>query len=287
MKMRGQCVSCLMRRILMEINEVDPSKEMEVMEACTVMLGQEFRAGVVSAECATKIHRLAYDLLGADPYIRLKRGSNEQAQSLFPRAEEFVNDAPDAFRAAVLCSIIGNVLDYGIHKELDRPDFLLRSFESLLEEGLGVDHTARLKEHLEKAESVLYFPDNAGEIVFDQLLIREIKKLGAEITLVAKGEPILTDVTLEDVRDLGIDKQVDRVITTGGFAVGFPFWAMSLELEDAIESTDLIISKGMGNFECFTEIEHGPIAYLMRTKCLPVAEALDAPFDKNVAMVFD
>jgi uncharacterized protein with ATP-grasp and redox domains len=62
---------------------------------------------------------------------------------------------------------------------------------------------------------------------------------------------------------------------------------MTPELKEAIQSTDFIISKGMGNFECFTEIGHGPIAYLLRTKCLPVAEALDAPFDKNVAIVFD
>ena len=132
MKMRGECISCLMRRILMEINEVDPSKEMEVMEACTIKLGEEFRDGVVSAECATKIHGLAYELLGTDPYIRLKQKSNEQALALFPRAKDFVGNSQDPFRAAVLCAIIGNVLDYGIHKELDKPDFLLKSFERLL-----------------------------------------------------------------------------------------------------------------------------------------------------------
>jgi uncharacterized protein with ATP-grasp and redox domains len=287
MKMRGQCIGCLMRRILMEINEVDPSREMEVMEACTIKLGEEFRDGVVSAECATKIHKLAYDMLGADPYLRLKKKSNEQALALFPRAEEFVEAAADTFKAAVLCSIIGNVLDYGIHKDLDKPDYLTNTFETLLQEGMAIDHTDRMKAHLEKADNVLFFPDNAGEIIFDRLLVREIKGYDVEITMVPKEEPILTDVTVEDVTALGLNGQVDKVMGTGGFAVGFPFWNMTRELRAAIEGTDFIISKGMGNYECFTEIEHGPIAYLMRTKCIPVAEALDAPFDKNVAMVFD
>lgn len=287
MKMRGECISCLMRRILMEINEVDPSKEMEVMEACTSLLGQEFHDGVVSAECATKIHKLAYGLLGTDPYIRLKRKSNEQAMALCPQVKDYVEGAADPFKAAVLCSIIGNVLDYGIDKKLDKPDYLLSSFERLLEEGLGVDQTEKIKAYLERADKVLFFPDNAGEIVFDQLLLREIKKFGVEITLVVKGEPILTDVTMEDVHALDLDEQVDKVITTGGFAVGFPFWDMKPDLKKAIEKTDFIISKGMGNFECFTEINTGPIAYLMRTKCRPVADALDAPLDRNVAMVFE
>jgi uncharacterized protein with ATP-grasp and redox domains len=224
-------------------------------------------------------------MLGQDPYLNLKKRSNEQAQSLFPKAKEYVENSPDPFRAAVLCSIIGNVLDYGIHKELDKPDYLLNKFDSLVEEGLAVDQTPEIKQLLEKGGSVVYFPDNAGEIIFDQLLLEQIRKFDVEITMVVKGEPILTDVTIEDSVALGLDRQVDKIITTGGFAVGFPFWNMNSELRETIDSADFIISKGMGNFECFSEIECPPVAYLMRTKCIPVAEALDAPFEANVAIL--
>lgn len=268
----------------MEIYEVDPSKEMEVMEACTRLLGQEFYDGVPSSVCATKIHRLAYEMLGQDPYLNLKKRSNEQAQALFPKAKEYVENSDDPFRAAVLCSIIGNVLDYGIHKDLDKPDYLLKMFDSLVEEGLAVDQTGEMKRLLEKDGRVLYFPDNAGEIIFDQLLLEQIRKFDVEITMVVKGEPILTDVTMEDALALDMDKQVDKIISTGDFAVGFPFWDMTPELKDVIDSADFIISKGMGNFECFSEIDCPPVAYLMRTKCIPVAEALDAPFEANVAI---
>lgn len=287
MKMRAQCVPCVTRRILMEINEVDPSREMEVMTECVKVLASGMYDGVSSSECATKVHRKAYDMLGEDPYSKLKAKSTEQAERLVPRARGFVESSDDPFRAAVLCAIVGNVLDYGIDKRLDEPGYLTRHFDSLLKEGLAVDHTTRLKELLGKAESVVFMPDNMGEILFDMLLLERMRGFPGKITMIVKGEPILTDVTLPDALALGLDKKVDRLITTGGFAVGFPFWDMTGELREALESADLIIAKGMGNFECLTELDLRPVAYLMRTKCQPVADASGAPFGASVAIVVE
>ncbi len=287
MKMRAQCVPCITRRILMEINEVDPSREMEVITECTKVLAENICPGVTSSGCATKVHAKAYEMLGTDPYAKLKEKSNAQAAELMPRARNFVESSDDPFRAAVLCSIVGNVLDYGIDKKLDEPGYLLGHFEELLREGLAVDHTPRMKDILEKAENVIFMPDNMGEILFDQLLIEQLKKFDVSLTMIVKGEPILTDVTLPDAIALGLDRQVDRIITTGGFAVGFPFWNMTDELRQALENADFIISKGMGNFECLTETDYRPLAYLMRTKCEPVAEASGAPIRSNVAIVVE
>ena len=269
----------------MEINEVDPSREMEVMTECVKTLADGMYEGVSSSECSSKVHRKAYEMLGTDPYAKLKEKSNAQAAQLMPRAREFVESSPDPFRAAVLCSIVGNVLDYGIDKKLDEPGYLLGHFDDLLKEGLAVDHTSRMREILEKANNIIFMPDNMGEILFDQLLIAQLRKFDVNITMVVKGEAILTDVTLPDALAMGLDKQVDKIITTGGFAVGFPFWDMTDELRQALENADLIISKGMGNFECFTETKYRPLAYLMRTKCQPVADASDAPLSANVALV--
>ena len=287
MKMRAQCVPCITRRILMEINEVDPSREMEVMTQCVKVLGENIYDGVSSSECATKVHAKAYEMLGTDPYAKLKEKSTAQASELMPRAREFVETAEDPFMAAVLCSIVGNVLDYGIDKKLDEPGYLVGHFEDLLKEGLAVDHTPRMKEILEKAENIIFMPDNMGEILFDQLLIEQLKRFDVKITMIVKGAPILTDVTMPDAIALGLDRQVDNIITTGGFAVGFPIWDMSDELKNALESSDFINSKGMGNFECFTEVDYKPLVYLMRTKCQPVAETSGAPIRSNVAIVVE
>jgi len=269
----------------MEIDQVDPSREMEILTECVKTLADNIYEGVSSSECATKVHRKAYDMLGTDPYAKLKEKSNRQAAQLLPRARKFVEKSKDPFHAAVLCSIVGNVLDYGIDKKLDEPDYLLKSFDSLLEEGLFIDHTARMRKILEKSKNIIFMPDNMGEILFDQLLLEQLRKFPVKITMVVKGEAILTDVTMDDALALGLDKQVDGIITTGGFAVGFPFWDMTEELRKAFESADLIIAKGMGNFECFTETNYKPLAYLMRIKCQPVAEASGAPIRSSVAIV--
>jgi len=287
MKMRAQCVPCVTRRILMEINEVDPSREMEVMAECVKVMADGIYNGVASSECATKVHRKAYDMLGTDPYAKLKEKSTAQATQLLPKARKFVEESTDPFRAAVICAIAGNVLDYGIDKRLDEPGYLVKHFDALLGEGLAIDHTDRLKEILSTAKNIVFMPDNMGEILFDQLLIEQLKKFDVKITMAVKGEAILTDVTLPDALSLGLDKQVDRIITTGGFAVGFPFWDMSEELRKTFEGTDLIISKGMGNFECFTETSYRPIAHLMRVKCQPVAEASGAPLGTSAAIVVE
>lgn len=287
MKMRAQCVPCVTRRILMEIDQVDSSREMEVMTECVKVLAEGMYPGVSSSECATKVHRKAYEMLGTDPYAKLKEKSTAQAKELVPKARKFIEKSKDPFWAAVLCSIVGNVLDYGIDKRLDEPGYLVKHFDSLLEEGLAIDHTARMREILEKSKNIVFMPDNMGEILFDQLLIKQLRKFDVDITMVVKGEPILTDVTMKDAKNLGLDKQVDKIITTGGFAVGFPFWAMTDELKMIFESTDLIISKGMGNFECLTETDYTHIAYLMRIKCQPVADASSAPLSTSVALMVE
>ena len=287
MKMRPECIPCVTRRILMEINEVDPSRAMEIMVECVHVLSDNIYDGVSSSECATKVHKKAYDLLGVDPYLAHKEKSNAQALELYPRAKEFVESSDNPFRAAVLCAITGNVLDYGIDKKLDEPGYLLNHFDELLKDDLFIDHTERMKELIQQSEKIVFMPDNAGEIIFDQLLLEQIRKLDVEITMIVKGEAILTDVTVEDAYELGLDKQVDKIVSTDDFAVGFPFWNMSDNLRETLESADFIIAKGMGNFECFTEVDYRPLAYLMRTKCQAVADAAGAPVRSNVAIVIE
>ena len=99
--------------------------------------------------------------------------------------------------------------------------------------------------------------------------------------------PALHILLFECRAGAGLDKQVEKIISTGGFAVGFPFWDMTNELKTAFENTDFIVSKGMGNFECFTETNYKPLAYLMRIKCIPIAEASGAPLRSSVAIVVE
>jgi hypothetical protein len=118
--------------------------------------------------------------------------------------------------------------------------------------------------------------DNVREIVYDGLLIEQMRKLGARVTLVVRGAPILTDATMEDVWEFGLDKVADGVTTTGSNAIGIKLDEIPAELRDILPRASLIIAKGMANYEMLSEYSFKPVAYLMRVKCAPVAESVGA-----------
>ena len=280
--MSPECVPCLIRRVLFETMEVDPSKSVETVKYASAELGRLFGPDVCSAVVATQVHRGVYDILGDDdPYKGLKAKSNEVALELYPAAERFVSKARDKLRASFLCAVVGNVLDFGIGTGFDHPESLRKEFRNLLGEGLGHDDTPGIRKLLEGGADVAYLLDNCGEVVFDRLALKQLKRLGARVTLVLKEEPILTDVTMRDIGGLGLEGLVDEIVEAPGFAVGVDLGSMEGEFGDMLRGKDLVIAKGMANFESLSETDLAPIAYLLRTKCAPVAQNIGLPKDIN------
>jgi hypothetical protein len=281
-----------MKRIIFEANQSTKDKELrtEVIQKSCKLLAELYDPNVCSASIATKVHRLVYDTLGdEDPYKKLKNTSNEIALSLVPRAEKLIKNSKEPLKTSMICSIIGNLMDYGIEGASNRPELLLEVFDKSIEEGLGYDDYDKLKELLSKSKKVLLFTDNCGEVVFDKLLCIELKKAFPDIylTLVVKGEDILSDATMEDAISLGFDKIVDEILTTGCFAVGLDFNKLPKELENSLKESDLIICKGMANYEAFSETDYRPTAYLMRTKCNAIANSIGIPVNINAIKVFE
>ncbi len=288
MRMSPECVPCLIRRVLFETMEVDPSKSVDTVKYASAALGRLFGPDVCSAVVATEVHKGVYELLGDDdPYKDLKAKSNEVALELYPSAERFVTKSKDKLRAAFLCAVVGNVLDFGIGSGFDHPGTLKKEFGNLLDEGLGHDDTPKLRKHLRKGAKVAYLLDNCGEVVFDRLALEQLKKLGVGVTLVVKEEPILTDVTLDDIHGLGIETLVDRIVEAPGFAVGIDLASIEWKFGNMLRDHDLIIAKGMANFESLSETDLAPIAFLLRTKCTPVADNIGLKKDINAVKLFE
>lgn len=287
MKVHPECAQCLLKRILYEAEAggADINEQYRATQIALKALAEKFSPSICSAEIATGVHRAVYEMLGKDPYAELKKKSNEISLKLLPKARKMVEESDDPFRTAVLCSITGNVLDFGIRSDFANADVFLEKFDHLCDEGLGYDETERMKE-MSRNANVAYLTDNCGEVVFDTLLIEQLKKLGSHITLVVRGEPILTDATMEDVKLLGMEKMVDEVMTTERFAVGIPFWDMPEKLDRVLRESDLIIAKGMANYETLSERDYRPIAYLLRTKCRPVASSMGLKKDINAVKIY-
>ncbi len=284
MKIHPRCAPCLLSRVQFEaeLSTDDITLQKKAVLAGIEVLRKYLVDGAPATHLSTRIHREAYRILGdIDPYRLKKQQSNEAARKLLPYARDFVA-GKDSFRRAVLVSIVGNSFDFGVlgfdaDKEIGK-EMILKQFER----GLDVDDSDKMKQLL---GNVVYLADNCGEIIFDILLFEEIKKMGGRITLVVRGAPILNDVTMKEVIELGLDKKVDRVMTTGSNAIGVCLEEAPGELVEALKSASLVISKGMANYETMSEYGFRPIAYLLKTKCESVAEAMGLSKNMNVARV--
>jgi len=278
MKMNPRCTYCLLSRVHFQskLSTDDEDLISKTIKECLGVVNKYYSPEAVSASIATKVHRKCYEVLkDNDPYAVTKKLISQASLKVLPLAKEKIyENSPDnreLFKRAVLASVIANYFDFGIMGFDASEDKFEAAFLKFFERGLDVDDTPKM---LGLLQDVVYIADNCGEILFDMLVFDIIKKLGGKITLVVRGGPILTDVTLEEVKEFEIDKKVDRVLTTGSNAVGVLIEEAPAELLKAMKDATLIISKGMANYETLSEHNFGPVAYMLLTKCECVAEDL-------------
>lgn len=198
------------------------------------------------------------------------------ALKLLPKLRREVESSDDPLISAAHFAIAGNIIDLGAKNGLTEQD-ILAAIEHAASEPLTGDLDA-FGQAVQSAVSILYLCDNAGEIVFDHLLIEQ---LGPErVTAAVRGKPIINDATLDDACDAGLDRLVP-LIGNGSDAPGTVLEDCNEEFRAAFESADLIISKGQGNFETLSDNDR-PIFFLFKAKCPVVAERAGVPLGTPV-----
>ena len=287
MRHAPECIPCLMGRVLFQSRLPDNGKEADSMEAALKTCARVVSKEPNSARMATFVHKSSYEALGVkDPYHDLKVRADETAARYAQRVADFIDDSGDRFRAAVKIAILGNIMDFGAGIAIESPEEFDDIFEDLLEMDLTVDETEVMKVILSGEGTVIYFFDNCGETIFDMPLIQLIRENGNRVVGVVRGEPILNDATMDDAKRVGLDKHVDRMLTTGAFAIGVDMRKIGKDLKEEMKAADLIIAKGMANLESLGEEKlPAPIAYLLKAKCQPVASELGTSLGANVAKV--
>ncbi|MCD6431845.1 DUF89 family protein [Candidatus Bathyarchaeota archaeon] len=289
MKVEAECAACIVNRAVAEAMEAttNPALRFRVMVELFKLLSREFKPTAVPAYLGTKRDRLIKRITGNDnPYGREKRRSNEKALKLLPYARKIVEEGytqRDRFKRACLCAIVGNIIEFHIPGHKFTYGGLRKLFRDAGKD-MVIDDVNKVYELTKKAQTVLYLTDNAGEIVFDTLLVEQLKNMGVTVIVGVKGGPVLNDATLEDAEVSGMSKIADKVITTGTDAVGLMLKEFSKEFLEVYDSVDLVFAKGMGYAETLTEYKlKKPHVLLFRTKCNPVANFFGVPRDKNVA----
>ena len=282
MKVFPECIPCLVSRVLYEsrLSTNDITTQLKAQEAAVKALCNAGIDGPI-ALLSTDVHRAVYRVLGdEDPYREVKRLANETAVKLLPTVRSNIQMSNDPFRSAVIAAIIGNTFDFGVLGFDVATDNFEREVATIYQHGLDIDDTDAIKKLV---KDVVYIADNVREIVYDGLLVEQLRTLGGRVTLVVRGGNILTDATIEDVWEFGLDKVADRVLTTGSNAIGIKLDEISAELSDILPRASLIIAKGMANYEMLSEYPFRPVAYLMRVKCAPVAESVGARVGDYIA----
>ncbi|MBQ7979449.1 MAG: DUF89 family protein [Candidatus Methanomethylophilaceae archaeon] len=286
MRIQTDCVPCLMKRILFQSGLNEGSDERRSVEEGLKVFAQGFDYSRKSVDVATEVHRASYAVLGRDPYHDLKVRADEVAGGFMDLAQRYVDGSEDKLRACLMVSVIGNIMDFGSTGGIDDPEEFEPIFQNLIDQGLGLDDSDRIAEILDRPGTIVYMFDNCGETQLDKILIRYLRSRGKRIVGVVRGEPILNDVTAEDAVRSGLDKELDRMLTTGTFYVDIDWNNVPEELMDEIRGCDLILAKGMGNFESLSdEVLPVPVAHVLSTKCKPVADSIGVPHDLNVVYV--
>lgn len=286
MRVHPDCVPCLMKRILFQSRLVPGSDERTSVENGLKVFAEGFSYDKKSVDLATEVHRASYAVLGKDPYHDLKVRADIIAEKFMGMAQDYVDSSDDKLRACLMVSVIGNIMDFGSTGGIDNPEQFEPIFQKLIDQGLGRDDSDRIRAVLDKPGTIVYMFDNCGESQLDKIFIRYLRAHGKRVVGMVRGEPILNDVTYEDAIRSGLDKEVDLLLTTGTFYVGIDWRDVPEDLMKEIENCDLIIAKGMGNYESLSdEVLPVPVVHVMRTKCAPVAESIGMPLDQNVVYV--
>jgi uncharacterized protein with ATP-grasp and redox domains len=236
-------------------------------------------------ELSKEVHKIIRNITKSkDPYKKVKDTSNKMAKEQYPHLKEMVVKAEDPLLMAVKLSIAGNVIDFGTsNNRFNVEDMLNNAVKK------DFDDVAyqQFKKSLYNTKTILYLGDNTGEIFFDKLLIEELLKQGKEVTYVVRANPIINDATMEDARFAEIDKLVNVIDGDAGqkhSAPGVVLNYSSKRFLDIFESSDMVLSKGQGNYEGLSNVNRD-IFFMLVVKCPLVARDINDDIGKLILKV--
>ncbi len=275
MQAQIDCFYCYFKQIVncMDIAGIEEDRQYRILFDLVDDIKKMDRTRTPAENTTEMLLKLYRKIDNSDPFKESKEKSNALALKLYPALKNYLQKSTNKLYDALKISVAGNIIDLGIQKNYD----LNASLQYSLKEGFSRNDYPRFMEKLTASDSVLIIGDNAGEIVFDRLLVEELIHLGKRVTYLVKNSPILNDATIDDARQAGMDK-LATVITTGSNYLGTPLTKISGEVRKLMEKSSLVISKGQANFET---LEHEEPAkdrffFLLKIKCSCVGQVANA-----------
>jgi uncharacterized protein with ATP-grasp and redox domains len=267
MKTHLDCIPCFVKQALFAARAAvdDEKKIKEVLDRIGLLISK-VPLHHSPPETSREIYGIVREVTGVDdPFVKLKAESLKKALALYPWLKERVAASKDPLETAVRLAIAGNVIDFGAN-----PDFELEAdVQAILQTEPAINHYSTFKEELRSADEVLYIGDNAGETVFDKVLVEEMAK---SVVYIVRDRPIINDTTIDDAVNSGLH-EVAKVVSSGWDGPGVSLKSGSEAFLRHYRGADLIISKGQGNYETLST-QQSPIFYLLKAKCPVIARNL-------------
>lgn len=270
--MNYECLICQVKGLQKRMDKYEVAEEKRnalvsemMQEIATINLDDSYSPEVTR----NLLQKMVEKSTISDPYKKEKEDSNRELMERYPEFKKRVEDADDKFDTALRLSIAGNIIDFGPTNKFDVEGTIERVFTS----HLAIDDSDQLKAEIKKAKTILYLGDNCGEIVLDKLFLETINH--PNIIFAVRDKPILNDATLKEAIDVGIP-DVAKLISNGDDTPSTLLHRVSPEFLEIYKSADLIISKGMGNFEGLMDETDPRLFYLLMVKCPVIGQKVGA-----------
>jgi uncharacterized protein with ATP-grasp and redox domains len=271
MRIYLDCIGCFVRQALDAARFATDDEQIHERVVREVLkLAGELDMSQSPPVIGQQIHRLIRKLVDQDdPYQKIKRRFNSMALQLYPELRKQIVSSDDRLETAIRLAIAGNIIDFGVNSAVDESD-IRKGITGSLNADFDNMQLESFRDAVGQAEEILYLADNAGEIIFDRLLIEQLPY--EKVTVVVKGMPVINDATMEDADVAGLTRIVE-VIDNGSDGPGTILWSCSQTFRNRFTKADLVIAKGQGNYETLSDVEKH-IFFILKAKCPVIARDL-------------
>lgn len=272
MKTFLDCIPCLMKQALRAGKQTNADeKTLKKILDETGALIKDIPLENTPVETAAHIYKIVSKITKTkDPYKKIKNENINQAKKLLFELEQKISRADDPLLCAIRISIAGNVIDLGVDKKFD----ISNDLNKILYQDFGIFDYEKFKSRLEKSKTVLFVGDNCGESVFDTLLIKQLNK---KVYYAVRDIPVINDVTYDDAVNSGLG-EISEIVSSGVDSPGAVLSRSNDEFKNLFYNSDLIISKGQGNYEGLSQ-EKRDIFFLLKAKCSVIADDIGVQED--------
>ena len=271
MILEPECIPCLFNQVLRAFQLLKPDISREKILATQKKFMEYLLSFDLEKRASPIIGKVAYNLVAEalgvkDPYASIKKEYNQLALQFYDEARELVNNDRDPLFKAIVVAALGNTIDFGTNHKID----FIRDIKNFTLDNLAINDYEKFKRSLHHTKHLLILLDNAGEIVFDKLLVETIIKTFPDLEIVCsvRASPIINDATLEDAEFIGLIDLVQVIEGSGTPGIYLPRTSNKFKKHFFLKD-GVILSKGQGNFESLygMEIPDKEVYYLLKAKC--------------------